>query len=107
MRKLIVKYFALSYRLNILGAKFNMLRASSIISPIFILTGVLHYNEIYYTWPLLLVVLFYGFVYFRFYPVKWNELDDYQKYLFGKFNFANLTKNQIVEWKNLTERYDS
>ena len=115
MRKLIVKYFALDYFYNIFGWKLNGPRAGSIILPLFILTGLSlifftpdYPNPSFITWVLYLldiIALFFGFVYFHFKPVKWEELDENQKFQYG-FSGKELTPEQYKEWKLIYNKYN-
>jgi hypothetical protein len=50
--------------------------------------------------------LFFGFVYFRFFPVKWEELDEFQKLQYGMFPYANLTEEQRKEWSKIYKKYN-
>lgn len=98
MRKFIVKYFALDYRLG----SINFSRSASIIFPLMILTGVLwKVNSpsilALFSFCLLLISLYFGFLYFPFHPVEWNELDTFQKWQYGLKN--KLTKYQRQEWE--------
>lgn len=111
MRKLLVKHFVLDYMCNLFGWRFNAPRASRIIMPLMIITG--WFSVTNPNWPtptlfvwilyvLLFLSLFFGFIYFRIYPAKWEELDDLQKYQYGIFN--SLTGSQLTEWKIISER---
>jgi len=118
MRKLIVKNFALDYFGNLFGWKFNAPRASRIIFPLFVITGIL---IAFFTpnWPtptfilsilylLDVIALFFGFVYFRINPIKWDELDEEQKLQYGLFeNGSKLTKEQEKEWLKIYKKYNS
>jgi hypothetical protein len=53
------------------------------------------------------LVLFFGFVYFRFFPVKWEELDEFQKLQYGSFNNHKLTTDQLAEWTKIFEKYNN
>jgi hypothetical protein len=53
-------------------------------------------------YALLATSLFFGFVYFRFYPAKWEELDDYQKFQYGIFKASELSREQYNEWLNIS-----
>lgn len=85
MRKLIVQQFALDAWIRVFGRVYNFPRASRIIFPLFVLAGI---AEIYETFEAVTLILcaisvFFGFVYFRFYPVKFDELNDVQKYQYS------------------------
>ena len=51
--------------------------------------------------------LFFGFVYFRFFPVKWEELDEFQKFQYGSVKNDSLTVEQRKEWIIIFEKYNS
>jgi hypothetical protein len=115
MRKFLVRNFVLDYRTKIFGKFYNSPRASRIIYPLFVMTGIANIlNDDFPTpnflvWVLYLLVaisLFFGFVYFRFYPAKWHELDDFQKLQYGYAPFVNLTKEQRREWQILILKYE-
>ena len=122
MRKFIVKHFALNYSTKLFGTTFTALRASRIIFPVFCLAGFL--TAINPNWPeltwyttlaylLVGIVVYFGFIYFRFYPVKWNELDEYQKFQYGiAINSNQLTKPKEYytdidweEWQTLCNKF--
>lgn len=115
MRRLIVKLFALYYSFKIFKTTVSMPRASTIIYPLFLITGiVLAFFTPDYPRPTLLlwflyfldaVAVFFGFVYFRIKPIKWEELDDKQKYLAG--SLIKLTYNQFIEWREICEKINS
>ena len=113
VRKLIVRHFALDYTIKLFGRKYNAPRASRIIFPLFLLTGIL--NILNTGWPTptttILVVyfldvlsIFFGFVYFNLWPAKWEELDDDQKWQYGQFPSIKLTKKQKNEWIDINNR---
>jgi len=90
MRKFLVKHFVLNY--NIFG--YNAPRASRIIFPLMILNGIFwDYKKptIFNVSLLVLLViaLFFGFIYFRFYPAQYNELDNEQKEQYNIFHNDN------------------
>jgi hypothetical protein len=107
IRKLLVRNFVLDYTVNLFGKRYNAPRASRIIYPLMAITGWFAVTNPDYPTPTFLVwvlyallatSLFFGFVYFRFYPVKWEELDKFQKFQYGFFPYANLTTLQYQEW---------
>ena len=115
MRKFLVKNFVLDYRMKLFGKHYNSPRASRIIYPLFVITGIANIlNDDFPTptiliWLLYVLValsLFFGFVYFRFYPVKFNELDDFQKLQYGYAPFVNLTPEEKKEWQKLVRKYE-
>lgn len=112
LRKFIVKHFVLDYMINIFGTYFNAPRASRIIYPLMIITGWFAVTNpdwpnptliIWILYGLLATALFLGFVYFRIFPVKWEELDDLQKYQYGKVKANELTIEQFKEWHSILE----
>jgi hypothetical protein len=116
MRKWLVKNFVLDYMINIFGKTYNAPRASRIIFPVFVITGI--FVSINPDWPtptpliwflylITAIVLFFGFVYFRFSPVKWEELDEFQKFQYGSVKNDSLTEEQRKEWIKIYEKYNS
>jgi len=78
MRKFLVKHFVLDYFIG----KYHFPRASRIIFPLFMITGYLHIEPDFFSWCMIgvtVVALFFGFVYFRMFPVSRYELDTSQK----------------------------
>lgn len=114
MRKLIVRLFALDYMYNIFGLRLNAPRAGTIIFPLFVITGILlafftpdyptPTNLLWFVYVLDVLAVFFGFVYFRFYPIKWEELDNSQKLQRG--SRGNLTDAQEKEWLELYKFYN-
>lgn len=83
-RKLIVKRFALSY----IGKNFATLRASTIIYPLMVINGsLIAFGDglNWYAFVPLLISFYFGFIYFRIYPVSREELDDSQKLQYDQF----------------------
>jgi hypothetical protein len=115
MRKFLVRNFVLDYTIKLFGKHYNAPRGSRIIFPLFVITGIANIlNDDYPTpnglvWVLYFLValaLFFGFVYFRIYPVKFNELDDFQKLQYGYAPFVKLTPNERKEWLKLVRKYE-
>lgn len=113
MRKFLVKNFVLDYFFHLFGKRYNAVRASRIIVPLFLLTGL---TIIFFSpdWPtpsillwvlyfLDILALFFGFVYFKIKPAKWEELDTLQKLQGGYF--MKLTSKQLVEWANIVKKH--
>jgi len=105
LRKWLVRNFVLDYMFTIFGKTFNAPRASRIIFPLFVITGFFVATNPDWPTPTLLIwflyllcasALFFGFVYFRFFPVKWEELDKFQKFQYGIFK--PLDDDQYEEW---------
>jgi hypothetical protein len=116
MRKWLVKNFVLDYMINIFGKTYNAPRASRIIYPVFVITGIA--NILNDNWPtpnlfvwvmylITLLVLFFGFVYFRLSPVQWDELDEFQKFQYGSVKNDSLTVEQRKEWIKIFEKYNN
>ena len=108
IREFLVRNFVLDYTVNLFGKMYNAPRASRIIYPLMVITGWFAVTNPNYPTPtffvwilygLLVAALFFGFVYFRFYPVKWEELDKFQKFQYGFFPYANLDRGQYREWR--------
>ncbi len=115
MRNWLVKNFVLDYMVSIFGKTYNAPRASRIIYPVFLITGISNlFNDnwptpnlfIWFMYLITLVVLFFGFVYFRFFPVRWDELDNFQKLQYGSFKNDKLTPTQREEWVKIFEDYN-
>jgi hypothetical protein len=115
MRKWLVKNFVLDYMVSIFGKTYNAPRASRIIYPAFVITGIANvFNDnwptptlfVWFMYLLTATSLFFGFVYFRFFPVKWEELDEFQKLQYGMFPYANLTEEQRKEWSKIYKKYN-
>jgi hypothetical protein len=115
MRKFLVRNFVLDYRVKLFGKYYNSPRASRIIFPLFVITGIANIlNDdfptptplIWFLYFLVALALFFGFVYFRFRPVKFNELDDFQKLQYGYAPFVNLTNEERKEWLKLVRKYE-
>ena len=107
IRQFLVRNFVLDYTVNLFGKMYNAPRASRIIYPLMVITGYISGTNPDWPTPTLLIwalyllvalALFFGFVYFRFYPVKWEELDNFQKFQYGFYPYANLTTRQYQEW---------
>jgi hypothetical protein len=110
MRQLLVKFFVLDYFFKVFGVRFNIPRASAIIYPLFSITCILvifSAPEII-TWTLCLlnaIAIFFGFVYFRIKPVKWQELDTLQKFQYGIT--TKLKGDQYSEWVKIFHKVRS
>src|SRR6478752_5336434 len=78
MRHLLIKLFVLDYFVKVFGFLVRIPRTSTILYPIFSITGILIYLSItpIILWTLLfinLVFIFFSYIYFRLKPVKWGE----------------------------------
>ena len=122
MRSIIVKLFALDYICRAFGKTVNFVRVANVIFPLMCITGVLTVLQGYafesvlgiVCLALLSVSIFFGFVYFRLKPIKWEELDDSQKWQFGRGVLTqgdrldiSLTPDQRKEWDKLDEEIQS
>lgn len=120
MRKLIVKYFALDYKCELFGTTITFVRAANVIAPVFFLNGILSIaNENgprtvmeMIALALLAIVLFLGFVYFRIKPVKFNELDESQKYQYGQAissgmltEDVKMSPSELAEWNKIDKKF--
>lgn len=113
IRIFLVRQFALNRLTKVLGfigPYRSTLRCTRIIYPLVVLTGYFWVQSPDYPHPTtlalilmiaMIISLLIGFVYFRFFPVKWDELDDFQKYQFGYMKEESLTKEQFEEWKDI------
>lgn len=113
MREFIIKHFALNYHISLFGRLYSAPRASRIIFPLLVITGYFSVTNI--NWPtptffvcvlyfLLSLALFFGFVYFRFYPVQWEELDNLQKYQYGSFQCDKLSTKEFKEFLTIINK---
>lgn len=111
MRKFLVKNFVLDYQGNYFGWRFNAPRASRVIYPLMVITGFFSVTNpdwptptplVWVLYALLATALFFGFIYFRIYPAKWEELDHHQKFQYGIFKANELTKEQYEEWLEIS-----
>lgn len=115
MRKFLVKHFVLDYTAKIFGWQSNAPRASRIIYPLVVLSGFFSVTNpewpnptplVWILYSLLTTSLFFGFVYFRFYPAKWEELDKFQKFQYGVFKQDELSISQLKEWKRIVKELE-
>ena len=115
MRKLLVKHFVLDYSIRLFNQTWNAPRASRIIYPVFVATGIqIAINPNYPTPDLMLwisyfitaTVLFFGFVYFRIKPAQFTELDNDQKRQYGYFKPDTLSPSEYEEWLNICSEYN-
>lgn len=125
MRKLLIKLFVLDYKIkfSLLGLKIdtNIMRAPTIIFPIILTTGITitsseNYPTIdwyeYILLALLSLSVWFGFFHWEFFPVKWGELDNFQKWVYGiAVRSGKLTKPiehydmDLQEWQELNKIY--
>lgn len=112
MRKFIIKHFVGDYYFKIFGRSFNHVRAAVIIFPLMLLMALLLDDWDYpYVGTLddILILALVGiamsisFVYLRFYPAKWREMDTYQKWQYG-FHHNKLSPRQSRTWININKK---
>lgn len=101
MRHLLVKLFVLDYFFKVFGIRFIIARVNTIFIPIFLLTGLAITLSaspyiLWFLYLLNLIVVFFGFIYFRIKPVEWEELDNFQKFKYG--SFTKLKGRKYFEW---------
>lgn len=117
MRKILIKYFALSYSFKTNNKTWSLLRAAvpiSILMSVSIILGMLRYSDILTSSLLmisvnilLLISLFIGFIYFKLNstkPIEYEELDGVQKLTFSKLPNYKLQKYQQIEVKKLEQK---
>jgi hypothetical protein len=116
MRKWLIKNFVLDYQHKLLGKKYKTSRSSRIIFPLFVITGILTARNlnlleptifIWFMYFLTTTSLYFSFIHFRFYPVTWEELDDFQKYQYGFLKQKEITNEQYKEWLNLLKKFEN
>jgi hypothetical protein len=116
IRQFLVRNFVLDYTFKLFGTTFNAPRASRIIYPLMVITGWFSVTNpdwptptplVWVLYSLLATALFFGFVYFRFSPVKWDELDEFQKFQYGSVKNDSLTVEQRKEWSKIYKKYTS
>lgn len=101
MRKFIVKHFALDYITKAFGYTINFVRPATIIFPLFVLNGIITIKYDYPTWQIIFLIplvisLFLGFLYFRFFPVKWRELDMEQLFQYQSAIKRNVIRQEVT-----------
>jgi hypothetical protein len=118
LRQFLIKHFVLDYFGNWFGWKFNAPKASRIIYPLVVISGYFtvtntdYPNPSFFLWilyVLLALSLWFGFPlfgagYFSIWPAQWDELDDLQKYQYGKFK--TLTEAQLEEWIKISKEIE-
>jgi hypothetical protein len=114
IRKFIVREFALGVFVKIFGIKIRMLRAPRIIFPTFISLMICEANYLPYYVVTFFLILFmleawigfswFGVGYFDIWPVKWDELDEYQKYYFGLEKWYMMTIQERNEWDDIVSK---
>lgn len=108
MRKFITKHFALDYICKFYGYTFNFTRSATFIFPLFVINAILALNFGFTPLQLITLIpfgisLFFGFMYFRFYPISHEEMDIVQIYQYGEALRKNVVfsddkeKTEVVE----------
>lgn len=80
MRKLILNLFALNFRFKFGNSKYSVLRISTWIFPTLLLQCLLcfrHFEEVYIniTWVVIVILSFFGFIYFKIRPIEYYDKD--------------------------------
>lgn len=80
MRKLILNLFALNFRFKFENSKYSVLRISTWIFPTLLLQCLLcfrHFEEVYIniTWVVIVILSFFGFIYFKIRPIEYYDKD--------------------------------
>lgn len=78
MRKQIIEFFALDYKVFIFGRLVSWTRSANIIFPLMLLSGGLTIDENplrFIAYGLLVMALFFGFIYFRIKPLQESDYD--------------------------------
>lgn len=89
MKKIIIKHFAFDYYTKAFGYAVNFKRPATIIFPLMVLNGIFvakygfGYHQIIPMIPLI-IALYFGFLHFYFFPLKWEELDKEQLFQFHR-----------------------
>ncbi len=101
MRKFIVKHFALDYICRVFDYTFNFTRSATFIFPLFVLNGIIALKYDFPVWQIVFLIplavsLFFGFLYFRFFPVKWQELDMEQLHQYRSAIERNWIKTEVT-----------
>lgn len=79
MRKLIIKYFALSYRFDTFGTEHSIPRASTIIYPALVLSMLPH---LMYAGLTVLAASALCWIYITKFPAGYNEMDNEQQEIY-------------------------
>ena len=117
MRKFIVRHFALDYFTKCFGKTINFTRSATFIYPLFALNAIISLMVdgfepfMIATLIPLALALFFGFVYFRIKPVKFEELDlvqiwQYEQAIKKSVIFEEITEemmHKFIEANNYVE----
>lgn len=109
LRKIIVKLFALGYIIKTSKTKaITFLRCGPIIALSLVVSGYFGATNPNYPTPSFSIWILYcitvyffflGFIYFRIWPVKWEELDYWQKFQYGFKMKHKMSIQELNEWK--------
>jgi len=113
IRKIIVRSCALNYRIG----KGNVPRISIVVTALFFLSVAINIScdtlgtMNWYDWVVDSILAFLAYVgfdwfgigYFAIWPVKFDELDDFQKYMFSRHKFHKLTEDQVKELRKIID----
>ncbi|GIM52022.1 hypothetical protein CAPN004_10520 [Capnocytophaga cynodegmi] len=81
MRKAIIKFFALDYKIFIFGRVVSFTRSANVIFPLVVFNGLLAVKEnvplelSLFAFILLALAMFFGFIYFDIKPLKDSDYD--------------------------------
>lgn len=113
MRRLIIKLYALGYKIG----PWWVPRSMFVVMPYFFAGGYVIAQDPSNTLQWYDLAIIVGFIiqlylagmfpavsYFKHFPVTWDELDNSQKLLYGRLNIADLTEEQFREWEILNEK---
>jgi hypothetical protein len=102
MRKLIIKFFALNYIVQIFGTTQSWTRSANVIFPLFILGGMSLLSELYTSLLVIIcligVAAFFGFLYFQLFPLTENDrkyFDEAQNWQFNRYNNIDDIDNSV------------
>ncbi len=105
MRKQVIKFFALDYKVFIFGRVVSWTRSANIIFPLMLLSGGLTIDENplqFIAYSLLAIALFFGFVYFRINPLRdtdYDYFDDVQRFIWDSYHNKPVTEARCFSLK--------
>lgn len=121
MRNLIIKFYFGIYRFNAFGKKNLTIERSAVMNFITMIIMAITLFAIqdptFRTWVLMslfALLVFCTFVYFRLVPVKWDELDEIQKWYYGcyyvyfvqdRWPWPGDFISNLKEWEKLDKKY--
>lgn len=99
MRKQIIKFFAIDYKVFIFGRLVSWTRSANIIFPLFLLCGLLTISDniaayclLPIAYSLLAIAVFFGFLYFHLKPLTdsdYDYFDQVQRFMWDYKNGKN------------------